>query len=137
MSSRHLEYLLAPHSVALIGASDRPQSVGATVMRNLLAGEFDGPVWAVNRKHLRVAGRVAYPDIASLPETPDLAVICTPPATIPGVIAALGKRGTRATVVMTAGLEAAAPGGKSTINAAMLEAAKPYGVRILGPNTVG
>jgi acetyltransferase len=136
MSSRNLEHLLAPRSVALVGASDRPQSVGATVMRNLLAGGFDGPIWAVNKRHGTVAGRRAYPTIASLPEPPDLAVICTPAATIPEVIAALGSRGTRAAVVITAGLDGPAPGG-GTLAAAMLDAAKVHTLRILGPNCVG
>ena len=136
MSSRNLEYLLAPHSVALIGASDRAQSVGATVMRNLLEGGFDGPIWPVNLRHTTVAGHRAYPTVASLPETPDLAVICTPAATIPGIISALGMRGTRAAVVITAGLDAPAPGG-GTLSQAMLDAAKPHTLRILGPNCVG
>ena len=83
MSSRNLEYLLAPHSVALIGASDRPGSVGATVMRNLVTGGFDGPVWPVNMRHREVGGRRAYARVADLPEAPDLAVICTPAPTVP------------------------------------------------------
>ncbi len=136
MSSRNLEYLLAPHSVALIGASDRPQSVGATVMRNLLAGGFDGPVWPVNLRHSTVAGRRAYTSVAELPEAADLAVICTPARGVPEIIAALGERGTRAAVVISAGFDAPAPGGGS-LSAAMLSAAKPHGLRILGPNCVG
>ncbi len=136
MSSRNLEYLLAPHSVALIGASDRPGSVGATVMRNLLTGGFDGTVWAVNPRHAQVAGRRAYAKIADLPQAPDLAVICTPAPTVPGLISELGARGTRAAVVITAGLEAPAPGG-GTLTQAMLAAAKPHTLRILGPNCLG
>lgn len=86
MSSRNLEHLFKPRSVALIGASDRPHTVGATVMRNLLRGGFDGPVWPVNLQHAVVAGREAYRTIESLPAAPDLAVICnirsatTPPS---------------------------------------------------------
>lgn len=96
MSSRNLEYLLAPRSVALVGASDRPGSVGATVMRNLVNGGFDGPVWPVNLRHARVAGRNAYARVADLPAVPELAVICTPAATVPQVISELGECGTRA-----------------------------------------
>ena len=136
MSSRNLEYLLAPHSVALIGASDRPGSVGATVMRNLTTGGFDGPVWPVNARHARIAGRQAYLRIADLPAAPDLAVICTPARTVPGIISELGERGTRAAVVITAGLEAPAPAG-GTLAQAMLAAAKPHTLRILGPNCLG
>lgn len=136
MSSRNLEYLLAPRSVALIGASDRPHSVGATVMRNLLEGGFDGPIWPVNVRRQTVAGQRAFPNVASLPEPPDLAVLCTRAATIPRLITELGERGTRAAVVITAGLEATAPGG-GTLDAAMLNAARPFTLRILGPNCVG
>ena len=136
MSSRNLEHLLAPHSVALIGASDRPRSVGATVMRNLLQGDFDGQVWPVNLRHATVAGVKSYPRIASLPEAPDLAILCTPASTIPDLITQLGEKGTRAAVVISAGLEGPAPGGGS-LQAAMLKAARPYTLRILGPNCVG
>lgn len=136
MSSRNLEYLLAPHSVALIGASDRPGSVGSMVMRNLLEGGFDGPIWPVNLRRARVAGRAAYATVDELPETPDLAVICTSPPTVPILITALGVRGTRAAVVLTAGLEASNADGIPFVTAA-LNAARPHGLRILGPNCVG
>ena len=136
MSSRNLEYLLAPHSVALVGASDRPNSVGATVMRNLLAGGFDGAIWPVNAKHDRVAGHEAFRRINDLPGVPDLAILCTPAATVPSLIAELGAMGTRAAVVITAGLEAPAPGG-GTLAQAMLEAARAHTLRILGPNCLG
>jgi acetyltransferase len=136
MSSRNLEHLFNPRSVALIGASDRPRTVGATVMRNLLRGGFSGPIWPVNLRHAAVAGREAYRTVESLPAAPDLAVICTPAATVAGLIAALGARGTRAAVVISAGLERPAPGG-GTLHSAMLQAAKPFQLRILGPNCIG
>ncbi len=136
MSSRNLEYLLAPRSVALVGASDRPHSVGATVMRNLLAGGFDGPVWPVNLRHGSVAGRRAFAKVSLLPEPPDLAVVCTPAAAVPGVIAELGEIGTRAAIVITTGLDAPAPGG-GTLSQAMLDAARTHTLRILGPNCIG
>jgi acetyltransferase len=136
MTTRNLEHLLAPHSVALVGASDRPHSVGATVMQNLLKGGFDGPVWPVNLRHAEVAGRPAFRTIESLPEAPDLAVICTPAPTIPAVISQLGARGTRAAVVITAGLDASSAAG-SSFSAQMLGAARRYTLRILGPNCVG
>jgi acetyltransferase len=136
MSSHNLEHLFNPRSVALIGASDRPHTVGATVMRNLLRGGFSGPVWPVNLRHSTVAGREAYRTIESLPAAPDLAVICTPAASIPGLITALGSRGTRAAVVISSGLEQPAPAG-GTLAAAMLQAARPFQLRILGPNCIG
>src|SRR5438045_8031078 len=112
MSSHNLEYLLAPRSVAVVGASDRPGSVGATVMRNLMQGGFRGPVWPVNLRRESVSGVRAYARPAQLPQAPDLPVICTPAPGIPDLIAALAARGTRAAIVLSAGHEApAATGG--------------------------
>jgi hypothetical protein len=74
MSGHNLKYLLAPQAVAVIGGSDRAGSVGATVMRNLLAGGFRGPVWPVNPAHATVAGGRAWASTGDLPAAPDLAV---------------------------------------------------------------
>jgi acetyltransferase len=136
MSSYNLKSLLMPRSVALVGASDRTGSVGATVMRNLLGGGFRGPVWPVNLRHDSVAGVRAYRTAAQLPAAPDLAVLCTPAATVPALVAELGARGTRAAIVLSAGFEDAADSG-GTLGAEMLQAARRYGVRILGPNCIG
>ena len=130
MSIRHLESLFEPRSIAVIGASDRPSSVGATVWRNLRLGGFEGPLHAVNARHDRVGGEPAYASVAALPQAPDLAVICTRPASVPGLVAELGARGTRAAIVMTAGLDAAQ-------KQAMLDAARRHLLRILGPNCLG
>lgn len=137
MSIRNLDRLFHPASIALIGASDRNHSVGAVAMRNLLEGGFDGPIMPVNPKRKAVQGVLTYPDVAALPVVPDLAVICTPPATVPGLIAELGARGTRAAVVITAGLgRETMPDGR-TAHQAMLDAARPHTLRILGPNCIG
>lgn len=130
MSIRNLDSLFDPTRVAVFGASRRPASVGATVWRNLSAGNFERPVYPVNPKHAELDGHKAYARAADLPEVPELAVICTPPATVPGLIAELGRLGTRAAVVLSAGLDTA---GKQ----AMLDAAKPHCLRILGPNCLG
>ena len=136
MSSHHLNYLLAPQSVAVVGGSDRPGSVGATVMRNLLAGGFRGPIWPVNPGHAEVAGVLAYASAAELPAAPDLAVICTPARTVPPIIAQLAQRGCRAAIVLSAGLERPGADG-TTPAAAMLREARSCGLRILGPNCIG
>jgi Acyl-CoA synthetase (NDP forming) len=136
VSIRHLEHLFRPASVAVVGASDRERSIGALVMRNLREGGFSGPVWPVNPRHATIAGQQAWPDVAALPEAPELAVVCTPAPTVPGIVAQLGARGTRAAVVLTAGLKAPAEGG-GTLEQAMLAAARPHLLRILGPNCVG
>lgn len=130
MSIRHLDSLFDPRSVAVVGASERPASVGATVWRNLREGGFAGPRWAVNPKYTRLGGEPVYADIASLPEAPELAVICTPPATVVGLIDALGARGTHAAIVLTAGLD-------KVQKQAMLDAARRHLLRILGPNSLG
>ena len=136
MSSHNLQYLLAPRSVAVVGASDRPGSVGATVLRNLIHGGFRGPIWPVNLKRATVAGLPAYATPAQLPAAPELAVICVPAHCIPALIADLGARGTRAAVVLSAGLQAPAASG-GTLGEAMLRAARATTLRILGPNCIG
>ena len=137
MTVRNLQYLFRPASVAVIGASDRPHSVGATVMRNVLAGGFRGAVIPVNPNHRIVAGIGAVAGVAQLERAPDLAVICTPPQTIPGLIRELGDKGTKAAVVLSAGLGSMTGPDGRTLAHAMLEAARPHLMRILGPNCVG
>lgn len=130
MTIRNLDRLLEPASVAVIGASDRPGSVGATVWRNLRAGQFSGPIYAVNLKHATLDAQPVFARPADLPQPPDLAVLCTPAGTIAGLIAELGRLGTRAAIVMTAGLTNAQ-------KQAALDAARPYVLRVLGPNCLG
>jgi acetyltransferase len=127
MSIRNLPYLFEPTSVAVIGASDRPRSAGAVVMRNLLAGGFKGPIMPVHPKHRAVAGVLAYPDVDSLPLAPDLAVLCTPGATIPALLDSLGHKGTRAAVVIAGDVD----------KAAVREAAQRHHLRVLGAGSLG
>jgi acetyltransferase len=144
MSVRNLESLFRPRSVAVIGASDRERSIGALVMHNLLRAGFAGPVWPVNPKHESVAGQRAFADVAALPAAPDLAVVCTPAATVPALITALGEKGTRAAIVLSAGSKggpaaqlASAANANVSFDQALREAARPYLLRILGPNCLG
>src|SRR5690606_30003835 len=130
MTIRNLQHLLAPKSVAFIGASPQPGSVGLIVTQNLRAGGFDGPIWLVNPHRSDVEGVPCYAKIEDLPDTPDLAVIATPPPTVPGIIDELGRKGTRAAVVITAGV-------RDELRQAMLNAAKPYLLRVQGPNCIG
>lgn len=130
MSIRNLDSLFDPQSVAVIGASNRPGSVGATVWRNLREGGFAGPRWPVNPKRSQVGGEPAFASVKALPAAPELAIICTPAATVPELIADLGARGTRAAVVLTAGFS---PQQRQ----AMLDAARLCTLRILGPNCLG
>jgi len=136
MSIRNFSSLFDPGSVAVIGASLRPGSLGAIVLANMAGGGYAGALWPVNPKYDELLGVRCYGKVSALPRTPDLAIICTPPATVPGLIAELGARGTRAAVVLTKGLDQARVGGKPA-RQAMLDAAKPHLLRILGPGGVG
>ena len=129
MMTRHLHALLAPRSVAVFGASDRPQRDG-TAIWNRLAAEFKGTLHAVNPRLRQLGTHKVWHSVAELPQTPDLAVICTPAATVAGLIGALGARGCKAAVVVSTGLSAAQ-------KQAMLAAAQPYALRILGPDCTG
>ena len=133
MSIRNFEKLFRPHSVALIGASERPGSVGAVVARNLRRARFEGELLLVDPNLTNLNGMTVYRDVARLPHPPDLAVIATPPDTVPGLVAELGARGTRAAVVITAGFDES--GG--ALQRAVLEAARPHLLRLIGPNCVG
>jgi acetyltransferase len=127
---RHLDRLLRPASVALFGASDRPASVGATVWRNLRAGAYTGIVMPVNPHHNSLDGVRVYASAADLPAVPELALICTPADTVPQLIEELGNLGTKAAIVMSAGFDA-------PLKQAMLDAARPQLMRLLGPNCIG
>ncbi len=130
MTIRNLDKLFSPKSLAVIGASPGPASVGAFVTANLVGGGFSGPVWLVNPHHKSIGDRPCYATPADLPGVPDLAVIATPPATVPALISELGAKGTRAAVVITAGIS-------GDLRRQMLKAARPYCLRIQGPNCLG
>ncbi|THC42511.1 bifunctional acetate--CoA ligase family protein/GNAT family N-acetyltransferase [Massilia sp. Mn16-1_5] len=137
MSVRNLNKLFAPRSVALVGASNRPGSLGATLLHNLVTGGFGGAIYPVNPKHTELAGLPVVASVAELAAAPDLAVICTPPETVPAIIRQLGEKGTRAAIVLSAGLADARDERGRSLKQAMLDAAHPYLLRILGPNSAG
>lgn len=129
MTIRNLEHMFEPRSVVLIGASQRAGSVGNWLARNLSDG-FKGKLDFVNPKGGTIAGRTCHTRLSQLEAAADLAVIVTPPQTVPGIIAELGAAGTRAAVVITAGL-------KGELRQQMLDAARPHCLRIMGPNCIG
>ncbi len=137
MSIRNLKALLRPQSVAVVGATTQPQAPGQVVMRNLLQADFSGPVMPVTADHASVAGVLAYPDIASLPVAPDLALVCSAAATVPDSIRALGERGAKAACIMTPALHRLTlADGRTALEAAKAEA-RAAGMRLLGPNSMG
>ncbi|MCP5373208.1 MAG: GNAT family N-acetyltransferase [Hyphomicrobiales bacterium] len=137
MSIRHLHKLFKPSSVAVVGASNRAGTVGNLVMRNLLQGGFSGPIMPVNPKYTSVAGVLTYPDVASLAQVPDMAVICTPPKVVPQIVEQLVALGTTAAITITAGMTREETGEGRTAADDMMDAARHGGMRILGPNCLG
>jgi acetyltransferase len=137
MTLRNLDYLFKPRSVALIGASDKAQSVGAVLASNLLSGGFRGPIDLVSPHHRTIGGVRVHAQISDLPEAPDLAVIATPPATVPEIVGQLAEIGTRAAVVITAGFNELPQQQGVALRQGMLEAARPRLLRINGPNCLG
>lgn len=137
MSIRNLDRMFHPKSVAVIGASNRERSVGRVLSRNLLTCGFEGPVLPVNPHAEAIGSTLAYRDVDALPFAPDLAVVCTPPATVPGIIDTLGRRGTKAAVVITAGFTETRSEAGRRLAQDMLDAARPHLMRIVGPNCVG
>ncbi|AWJ84088.1 GNAT family N-acetyltransferase [Azospirillum sp. TSH58] len=129
MTVRNLDRLFKPASIALIGATRKPSTIGAVVARNLFNAGFDGPIMPVTGERA-VEGVLTYKTVDDLPITPDLAVICTPAATVPATVEALGKRGTKAAIVISSGFS-------KEQTQTLREAAKPHLMRVLGPNSLG
>ena len=136
MGKHYLNKLFEPKSVAVFGASDRRGAVGKLVFRNMVSGGFAGNVFPVNPKHDKVQGHKAYPDLDSTGIPVDLAVITTPAATVPGIIESCGEHGIRAAVVVSAGFREVGPQGVK-LEQALLENARRYGLRFIGPNCLG
>lgn len=137
MTVKSVEQLLKPHSIAVIGASNQPNRPGNAVMRNLLQGQFDGPIMPVTPHYKSVNGVLAYRSIDELPIVPDLAIICTRATRVPAIILQLGRKGTRNAIVIAAGLDNLFTAQGTNLQEQMLAIAKEWGVRILGPDSLG
>ena len=131
-----LRTLLAPRSVAVIGASRERGSVGGQLFHNLLAAGFNGPVYPVNPRAPVVQSVLAYPSIADVPGPVDLAVIAVPAAAVPATARACAAKGVRALVVVSAGFSEAGPQG-AALQAELLAACREAGMRLIGPNCLG
>ena len=125
-----LRHVLTPASVAVIGASRHPGSVGRAILQNIITGGFPGPVYAVNPGAAELDGVPCVPSAAALPEQVDLAVIAAPAAAVPGIAEECGRRGVKALVVITAGLDGAA-------RAELLGICRRHGMRLVGPTCFG
>jgi acetyltransferase len=137
MSTRNLDALFRPKTIALVGASNREGAVGWAIARNLYAGGFAGPILAVSPHEPAIGSVLSYRSVEELPLAPDLAVLATPAAAAPELIAALGQRGCRAAIVVAAGLGEGEERAGSDLRQQMLDAARPHMLRIMGPNCLG
>lgn len=133
MSTYRLDALFAPRSVAVIGASPRPGSLGLTFLKNLIEGGFAGALYPVNPHHRQIEDRPCFPSIAKLPETPDLIVVAVPPRNVLDVIEDAGARGVSAAIIATAGLGR----GPGSMAEQVRLSARRHGLRIVGPNCLG
>ncbi len=132
-----LDKLFKPKSVAVIGASDTPGRAGFTVTRNLQSGGFQGPIMPVTPKYEAVAGILAYPSIDKLPRIPDLAILCTHGRRSVQLLTELGKFGVPAVIILAAGTKQTKDSEGRAIFDKMQAIAREYGIRILGPNSLG
>ena len=132
----YLRSLLAPTSVALFGATERPQALGRVIYENLLTGPYQGELFAINPKYEQLFARPCYRDLSALPQTIELAVIVTPPETVAGILQQCGKHKVSAAVIITAGFAETGMKGKSH-QQELLRIAREFNIRILGPNCLG
>jgi acetyltransferase len=130
MTVRNLHAIFKPASIAVIGASKKPQTIGQVAARNLFHAGFDGPIMPVNAVERAVEGVLTYKTVADLPLAPDLAVYCGPSCDAAATIVQLGERGAKGVIVLSGGFDAA---GVQKLR----EAARPYTMRLLGPNSLG
>ena len=124
-----LLHLLRPASVAVVGASRRPDTVGRAILRNIVSAGYQGTVYAVNPNAQTLDGVLCVASVDDLPEAVDLALIAVPPAAVPGVAEACGRRGVHGLTVITSGLAAE--------GAELLAICRRYGMRLIGPNCFG
>ena len=137
MSVRNLEKLFAPQRIAVVGAGAERSGVGHIVLRNLVEGAFDGVVYPVNPGRESVHGIQAYASVRETPARPDLAVVCTPAATVPDVARACGEAGVGAMAVLSAGFRETGDRGLALERQVADEVARFDGLRLLGPNCLG
>jgi acetyltransferase len=136
MGTHFLDRLFSPSSIAVFGASERPEAVGGRVFDNLRQDGFTGHIYAINPKYKTLHGQPCYASIADIGKPVDLAVIATPAHTVPEIIHTCGEHGVRAAIVISAGFNDNDDHG-AALKKNMLEAARQYQMRVLGPNCLG
>ena len=140
MSTKHdistLRRIFEPRSIAVVGASTHPEKRGHQILRALDESGYEGRVHAVNPRGGRILGRPAHRSVEELPEAADLAVLCTPAATAPGLVHACGERGVGGAVVLAVGFGESGGDG-ARLEDGLRDAGRAHDVRIIGPNTSG
>ncbi|ADK86110.1 CoA-binding domain protein [Desulfarculus baarsii DSM 2075] len=136
MPANPLETILAPKSIAVLGASSHPTKMGTMQMLNIVASGFPGQVLPVHPTEKEIFGHKVYPTIADLPFAPDLALLVVPTKLVPQMIDDLGKLGTRHAVVVTAGFKETGPDGQD-LEWQVVDIANKHGLRFVGPNCMG
>ncbi|MDP2392221.1 MAG: bifunctional acetate--CoA ligase family protein/GNAT family N-acetyltransferase [Methylococcaceae bacterium] len=136
MGPHYLNRFFTPKSVAIVGASARDNSVGYRLLLNMQEAGFAGGLYPINPKHEQLLGLTAYPDLISLPETPDLVVIATPAASVPSVVRQCGEKGVKSVVIISAGFAELGTNGAG-LQQEVLQVASHFGIRIVGPNCLG
>jgi acetyltransferase len=133
---RPLDHFFKPRSVAVIGATEAPGSVGRTILWNLISSPFGGTVFPVNPKRPSVMGIKAYPTLADVPAPVDLAIIVTPAATVPGLVRACEEQRVPAVLIISAGFKELGPPG-AELEAQVRAIAERSKMRVIGPNCLG
>ncbi len=136
MSQHYLNALFAPASVAVIGASERPDAIGQIVFQNLLQAGYKGALYPVNPKSAEIQGQRAYASVADIGKPVEMVVIATPPQTVPGIIEECGLHGVKAAVIITAGFGETGSKG-AALERQLLDNARRYDIRLIGPNCLG
>jgi len=136
MNTHYLASLFTPKSVALFGASDRSDSVGGIVLKNLLSSDYQGQVYAINPNREQVQGRKAYASLEDIHAPADLAVVATPAAGIPAIVESCGEHGVRMMLILSAGFRETGPAGLR-LEEQVTSLAKRHGIRLMGPNCLG
>ncbi|MDP2132882.1 MAG: CoA-binding protein, partial [Sulfuritalea sp.] len=137
MTVRNLEFLFRPKSVAVIGEPDQPDCYAGVVLRNLVAGGFDGPIMQASAKKRSLFGLGAHIHLDELEQAPDLAIVCAALRDVPQIVAKLGARGTRAVIVGPSLRDTMSSSEVLQARQAILEAARPFLMRVLGPGSGG
>jgi acetyltransferase len=137
MTIRNLDKIFRPRRVAVVGASDVPGKVGQILLHNLVGHGFAGVVYPVNSKREAVQGITAYASLVALPQVPDLAVICTPAASVSDLVDQCGRLGILGVVIISAGFREIGEAGRLLEEQVRTAAARYPGLRIVGPNCLG